>query len=337
MSAFVETMAYAHEVPWHGLGVSVSNDLTPDEMLTAAGLDWTVSKRPLYFPKLDVEGNLSKNLRIVPDEFAIIRDSDESVLDTCGDKWKPVQNRDIFDFFTRFVKAGDMTMETAGSLKGGRYIWALARLNEEFTLAKGDKTIAYMLLSQPHRFGVSMTAALTPIRVVCWNTITAALGSDLSGKNSGNASFRMPHSRAFTDEVKASAEQALGLAHEGMKAYTHTAELLSNTAAKHENVMDYFHTVLQLEQEEQEANDNDEADLNRNVKRMQEALTHAPGQDLNKGTWWSAFNATTYCADHIMGRTSENRLASAWFGPHAALKRRALSLAVDYATDKVAA
>lgn len=329
MSAHVETMAYEKsEMPWHRFGNPVSNDMTVEAMQEAAGLNWTVSKRPLYFPKFVAEGERPQ-LRVVPNEFAIVRDSDESVLDTCGDKWKPVQNHEIFDFFKRFVEAGDMRMETAGSLKGGRYIWALARMNEEFQLAKGDKTIGYMLLSQPHRFGVSMVAALTPIRVVCWNTISYALGSDLSGKKGQNtASFRMPHSRAFNDEVKASAEQALGLAHEGMKAYTHTAELLSNSTARNDDVMDYFHTVLQLEQDEEGES---EDDLNRNVKRMQEALTQAPGQDLNKGTWWSAFNAVTYCADHQMGRTDENRLTSAWFGVAASMKRRALDTAVEYA------
>src|SRR6266702_3438551 len=205
MSDEVESMAYAGEVPWHGLGIPVANDLTVDQMLVQAGLDWTVEKRPLYFPKASVEGQKAQ-LRIVPDEYALIRNSDQSVLDTVGSNFKPVQNKDVLSFFKRFVEAGDMRMETAGSLKGGKFIWALARISESFTLGKGDETRGYLLLSQPHQFGFSMTAALTTVRVVCWNTINAALGAKLDGSGgTTSAAFRMVHSRAFDDTVKAEA------------------------------------------------------------------------------------------------------------------------------------
>src|SRR5215208_2804100 len=125
MSAHVETMAYAGETPWHGLGVPVSNDMSVEQMLTASGCDWTVSKKPMYFLTNPDYVDLGEkpNMKLVPDEYAIIRDDNKSVLDTCGSKWKPIQNRESFDFLTRFVKAGDMSMETMGSLKGGRYVW----------------------------------------------------------------------------------------------------------------------------------------------------------------------------------------------------------------------
>ena len=196
MAHAVETMAYRLEggLPWHGLGVPVDNDITIDDMLVRAGLDWSVSKRALYYPKRTVEGAPTE-LRIAPEEYALIRDSDEVMLDTVGANYKPVQNRDVLDFFKRFVKAGDMQMETAGSLKGGKFIWALARINESFKIGgkHGDETRGYLLLSQPHQFGFSMTAALTPVRVVCWNTINYALGSKLDGSSGGRttASFRM--------------------------------------------------------------------------------------------------------------------------------------------------
>lgn len=330
MAHEIETMAYAGEMPWHGLGVQVSNDMTPEEMLTAANLDWTVSKRQLYFPLKTEEGE-SPILRVTPGQFALIRDTDQSVLDIVGDKWKPVQNREAFEFFKRFVAAGDMRMETAGSLKNGRYVWALARLNEEFTLAKGDKSIAFLLLSLPHQFGSSITAALTPTRVVCWNTLNYALGSKLDGSSGDNsAHFRMPHSTEFSEDIKRQAEITLGLAHEKMQAFSHVAEFLSETPARHDDVIDYFHQVLQIDQPEPEESET-EVELSKSVIRFDNALRHAPGQDLNSGTWWSAFNAVTYAADHLMCRDSETRLASAWFGPHATMKRRALTLANEYA------
>jgi phage/plasmid-like protein (TIGR03299 family) len=352
MTAHVENMAYAQRSgkPWHGLGVEVNNDMTPDEILVAAGLDWTVSKRPMYFPKVTADGSTA--LRIVPDEFALIRDSDESVLDTVGLNFKPVQNRDVLDFFTRFVKAGDMTMETAGSLKRGKFIWALARIAESFKVGNKDEVRGYLLLSQPHQFGFSLTAATTPVCVVCWNTLNFALGSSLDGSRGRNSgSFRMPHSRAFDTEVKAAAEQALGLAAADMKAFSHTAELLAAAQASESDVIDYFHEVARVEIPDAEQEEvvgelvraNDRAvldnvlqltadDINsRTVKRFHEAWLTAPGQDLDcrKNTWWGAANAITYTADHVMSRDADQRMASAWYGRAAGMKRRAIELAVE--------
>lgn len=336
MPDFVETLAYRAEggLPWHGLGNPVANDMTTDDMLDAAGLRFTVSKQPLYFPTAQ-EGGKWK-MKVVPDEFALIRDDSQMVLDTVGSNFKPVQNADVMAFFKRFVEAGDMQLETAGSLKGGRFVWALARINESFTVGKegyGDETRGYVLLSQPHQFGYSMTAALTPVRVVCWNTINAALGTKLDGTGGSNsASFRMVHSRAFDDNVKAEAERALGLAHDGMKAFGHTAEMLSEVGAKDDDLTEYFHQVLRIEQEEPEEGEED-ADEHRNVKRFRESLISAPGAELPtaKGTWWGAFQATTHTVDHVLGRTQDNRLYSAWYGRGSTIKRRALELAVDFA------
>jgi len=335
MTAHVETMAYAGETPWHGLGIPVDNDISVGDMLEKAGLNWTVSKRPLYFPKVVADGAPSK-LRIVPDEFALVRDNDEMVLDTVGPSFKPVQNSDIFSFFKRFVEAGDMHMETAGSLNGGRFIWALARIDTGFNLGN-DETRGYLLLSSPHQFGFSLTVALTPVRVVCWNTINYALGRSLDGSN-GNTSarFRMVHSRDFNDQVKAEAELALGLAGEQMKEYGHIAELLSSRVAKEADTFDFFRSVLRIEETE---DDTEEAaaqaaeEDNRRMRRLKEALATAPGQNLDssRDTWWGAYNAVTYVVDHEAGRTQDNRLFSAWYGQGSATKRRALELAVEFA------
>jgi phage/plasmid-like protein (TIGR03299 family) len=332
MADHVETMAYRAEggVPWHGFGNPVSNDMTPDEMVTAAGLNWKVEKRPLYFPIPNDEGKTV--LRIVPGEYGLVRDTDNAYYDTVGENWKCVQNHEIADFFSRFVKAGDMQMETMGSLKGGKFIWALARINESFSLGKGDETRGYLLLSQPHQFGFSMTAALTPIRVVCWNTICYALGSRLNGSGGRTtASFRMTHAREFNDVAKAEAERALGLAHTEMKAFSLTAEMLSGVRAKQESVTEYFHRIMNLEEPEEGLPEDEDLRVNRTVRRFQEALTSAPGQELFKETWWNAYNSVSYVVDHELGRSKDNRLFNAWFGSGATKKRKALELAVDFA------
>mgnify|MGYP003338780756 CR=1 FL=1 len=108
---------YVGETPWHNLGTRVPADLTPEQMLDAAGLNWSVEKIPAY---ANVGG---KNLKI--GQSALVRDRDNKILDVVSDDWNPVQNAEAFDFFNEFVAAGDMEMHTAGSLKDGQIVEAL--------------------------------------------------------------------------------------------------------------------------------------------------------------------------------------------------------------------
>ena len=112
MAHEVETMAYAGELPWHGLGTEVSNDLTPIQMMQKAGVDWEVEQQ-----KIVTESGIEIN-----DKVALVRTSDNTLLDVTGKDWKPVQNEEAFTFFSEFVAAGDMEMHTAGSLKEGRNV-----------------------------------------------------------------------------------------------------------------------------------------------------------------------------------------------------------------------
>ena len=109
MVAAVETMAYAGEVPWHGLGTKVSDDLTPNQIMVKAGLDWSVDKVPTYAKVGDIE--------VPTGQEALVRSSDNKVLTQVGKKWYPVQNEEAFEFFSEYCYAGDMSMETAGSLR----------------------------------------------------------------------------------------------------------------------------------------------------------------------------------------------------------------------------
>ena len=110
-------MAYAGEVPWHGLGTAVSNDLTPQQMQEVAGLNWSVEKQDII-----TSGGVT-----IDGKQALVRSSDNKVLDVIGENWNPVQNDEAFNFFSEYVLAGDMEMHTAGSLKGGKMVWALAK------------------------------------------------------------------------------------------------------------------------------------------------------------------------------------------------------------------
>ncbi len=120
MAHKVETMAYANATPWHGLGNQVEANMTPQEMLVAAQIDWRVSKRPAYtvdkpncWNIIDPTGEAS--FMPCPDNYFLVRDTDNKVLSACGENYVPFQNAEVMDFFKKFTEAGQRTMETAGS------------------------------------------------------------------------------------------------------------------------------------------------------------------------------------------------------------------------------
>ena len=152
-------MAYTGDVPWHGLGTAVPADLTPAQMLEAAGLDWSVTKVPAFAKVGDKQVAIGHS--------ALVRSMDDSILDVVSDDWNPVQNQEAFEFFNDFVAAGDMEMHTAGSLKNGQIVWGLAKVKESFELFKGDRVDSYMLFTNFHKYGYSTDVRFTPIRTVC--------------------------------------------------------------------------------------------------------------------------------------------------------------------------
>ena len=340
MAHQVETMAWANDEPWHGLGVEVPATLTPLEMQEAASLDWTVSKRPSY--TIDApEWSEDVGLIQADKTFHIVRDSDNQILSHCGRDYIPIQNEDVFKFFKRFTEAGHMTMETAGSLKNGGEIWGLAKISEDFELVGEDQIKGYLLINQPHIVGRSMIIKLTPIRVVCNNTLTFALGS-------AGASFRIPHVKAFGDEAIRAAEEALGLSGERMAEFKEAATFLTKKKAKHSDFLEYVGEVYQptmiadyRRDQELKAQGKLIGELpplvenfNKYPNLAVEALKHAPGASLksSRGTWWGALTAITYVEDHLHeSEIPGNTLHSAWFGAAANRKSRALDLAVKYA------
>lgn len=320
MAHMVETMAYAGQTPWHGLGDKVSGDLTPQEMRIAAKADWTVSKRPVHF---DAAGKMIQ----IPGQFAIVRDSDQSVLTMVGSTYKPIQNEQMFDFFTKFTKAGHMTMETAGSLQGGKYVWALARVGKDFKIGVGgkkpDNVAPYLLILSPHVHGKALVMQYTAIRVVCWNTLNMALGHMLKG---GKHAFKMAHSAKWEVE-KEEAEKILQISIEQTKEFKDAGDMLAKSKAKKEDVEAFFKRVLRVELFP------DKKKSPVMLPKFRAALEKAPGAMLPSaaGTWWGALNAVTYVVDHETGVSRDTALRGAWLGNHAQTKRRALDLALELA------
>ena len=310
MAHMVETMAYAGELPWHGLGVKVIDDLTPEQMMQKAGVDWTVEKQNL----ITSGGSTVKNKQ------ALVRSSDGSVLDVVGKGWNPVQNADAFNFFEEYVRAGDMQMHTAGSLNDGKMVWALAKTNESFELFDGDVTENYFLFSNPHEFGKAIDIRMTPIRVVCNNTLTLSLNQD------SNAMLKVNHRKEFdVAEVK----EQIGIAKEKMEQYKSMAEFLGSKRYTSENIVQYFNEVFGSPAKEKVDGVTPFSSINAN--NAMEYLDTQPGAKFAQGSFWNAFNTVTYMTDHIQGRSNDGRLTSSWYGRNRRVKLKALDKALEYA------
>ena len=315
MAHEVETMAYAGEVPWHGLGVPVSNDLTPAQMMKKAGLDWTVEQIDSYVTVGDK--------KIPTGMKALVRSSDNKVLTNIGQVWNPVQNEDAFNFFSEYVLKGDMEMHTAGSLKGGQLVWALAKVKESFDLFGGDTVESYLLFSNPHKYGFSIDVRFTPIRVVCNNTLS------LSVEAKAERSVKVGHRTEFNaDEVK----KALGIASAKLSQYKEMAEFLGSKRYNIDNLIEYYNTVFPRTADKRVQNQELSVEtLSKNAKAAFDAIELQPGAKYAEGSWWQAFNSVTYVTDHLQGRNPDNRLYSSWFGGNQIRKRDALKTALEFA------
>ena len=300
------SMAWAGETPWHGLGTQVSNDLTPEQMLKAADLDWKVVPGPAYATIGGEQVDIGRS--------ALVRDRDNKVLDVITNDWVPNQNSDAFDFFNDFVAAGEMEMHTAGSLRDGQLVWALAKVKDGFELFNGDAVESYLLFTNPHKYGSSIDVRFTPIRVVCNNTLSLSLSS------TANQVVKVSHRNEFNgDNVK----EMLGVAKEKLQSYKEMATYLGSKRFTDENIVDYFKRVFPVSGAKKELSKNAEIALN--------IIDQQPGAEFAEGTWWQAFNAVTFMTDHVIGRSADTRLQSAWYGYNKGLKTRALETAVEMA------
>ena len=303
-------MAYVGELPWHGLGTKVDYELSPDQFQKVAGLDWEVEKQPL----VTAQGVPIKN------KEALIRTSDNTVLDVVGKGWNPVQNSEAFEFFQEYCMSGDMEMHTAGSLKDGQMVWALAKTKESFELFNGDVTENYFLFTNPHQFGKAINIRMTPIRVVCNNTLTLSLSQNADKMVTVN------HRKAFDP---AAVKEQMGIAREKMEQYKSMAQFLGGKRYTPENVIQYFNEVFGAPAKEKV--EGAMPFTSRNSKLAFENLDIQPGAEFAQGSWWTAFNSVTNMTDHLQGRSNDGRLQSAWYGRNRKVKLSALDKAIQYA------
>lgn len=203
MSHNVESCFSVREVPWHGLGTIIQEAPDSEAALKLAGLDWSVKQVPVLY-----EGQKTGH------QFNV-RESDNRVLGVVGGRYKPVQNSEAFAFTDELV-GGDVRYETAGSLADGKRVWMLAKMPD--TRVLDDVVEPYLCLTNGHDGFSSLKVCMTPVRVVCQNTLNMALKGakrTWTVRHSGNINAKMEE-----------AQQTLGLAQDYMEKFAEEAEEL---------------------------------------------------------------------------------------------------------------
>lgn len=273
MPALVESMMYVREKPWHGLGTQVEAAPTSSDALRMSGLDWTVVQRNIQV----CGGAKIKNYK------ANVRDSDGSVLGVVSDRYKIVQNFEAFEFTDSLI-GGEVRYETAGSLNNGRKIWLLAKLPEREIV--GDKTEPYLCFTNTHDGSGAIRVCMTPIRIVCNNTLNLALGTakrTWSVRHTGDMQSKMHEARI-----------CLEMANAYMDELSQTADRLANTTVPRDKLGEILDEMFPITED---STDREKRNLQK-LKDEYMVCYYAPDILKFRGTAWGAVNAMSDMISH---------------------------------------
>ena len=311
-------MMYAGEAPWHRLGVKLDNPATAAEAIEAAGLGWTVATRPVYVRNIQKDSGYQE----IDGKVAIVRPDTNETFGIMGKSYQPVQNEEAFSFFDKVIAQGEAVYHTAGSLFGGKRIWILAKLPEDITIIPGDTIQPYILLSNSHDGSQALRMQITPIRVVCWNTLSVTLNARVA--------FYAKHTRNVMQRAS-KAREVLGLAQAYYEMFARQVDQLVNTRMTVWQQQRYFQEVYRFDTDKPYTGQD-----HRIVKAFESTLDllNHPTNVIGgiQGTAWAAFNAVTYYVDHekvirgSLDRRDDSRLDGSWFGTGAELRQRAYQL-----------
>jgi len=329
MAHGVETMAWANDVPWHGLGRKVNSDLTPDQILLHADLDWKVQKKP-------VQWTTQNNVIMSSDKyFSLVREAHERIDETLvpeqivstqwvTDQYNIIQNSRQAEFFKEYIDSGMATMETAISLFGGRIVLLMAKTNNSFELAGGDKIEQYIYFANYHSGRDKARIRSSNIRVVCNNTLSASLRS--GAKVDGLISHRVD----FTNDLEQQFKEDHGIATSQMTTYQEKLEKLASKKIKENDLINYCLMVYQPELLKDKnfsfkkfKSDSQDFKVNANVKRSFNAFHDIyesngkihklknTGNDLKSvkdDNLLKVFNAISYNESHLKGGSSDKAI-----------------------------
>jgi len=319
-----DQIAYVGKAPWHKLGTFLGDELVKSRtMVKAAGLDYPIVLRPVHTRH---KGRVVE----IPGRQAVVRGDTGAVFTVVSDRWEPVQNVDAFRFFDRVVGKGKAVYETAGALGQGERIWILARL-PGMSVVAGDEIEQHVLLSNGHDGMTAFTFQMSPIRVVCQNTLNIAL-SDVDQSRV----YRRFHVAGVNRQLEPKdAADIIGLA---KTFYSHLeeqgqalAERKMSVKSLEQFLADLFplpalpapKTVAALPAPRPE-DYQVPAIITHRRELVRELIERGKGNDRKgvRGTAWAAFNGVVQFADYIQGK-DDTRTKSLLFGTGHALKQRA--------------
>lgn len=273
MAHNIESLFYTREKPWHGLGIQIQEAPTSAKAIRLAGLDWTVEAKPVF-----EENNIE-----IPNYKANTRNTDGRILGIVTDRYKIVQNIEAFSFTDEIV-GDEVRYETAGSLQGGKKIWLLAKLPD--TTVVGDAVEPYLCFTNSHDGSGSIRVCMTPIRVVCNNTLNIALRDakrHWSTKHIGDMKSKLTEAR-----------QALELAQEYMYSLNKTADVLANTSISMDKIQECLDELFPVNEDDSDIKKN-------NVQRIKDEYMvcyFMPDLVKFQGTVWGVINAMCDMTNH---------------------------------------
>lgn len=312
MAHYVEQMAYVGQTPWHGLGNQLASNQPIEVWQKQAGMDWDIKESPVQF--IDNVDENQRTLITFPQSKVLYRSDTRTPLSVVSQRYKVVQPREILEFYRDLTEVSGFQLETAGVLKGGKKVWALARTGHSAVLQGNDVTNAYVLLATACDGTLATTAQFTAVRVVCNNTLAVAL-------DDSQGAVKVPHSTTFdADAVK----RQLGISVSHWDEFMYRMRALSERKVNNAEAESFFEELFTTPRK-------DEARKPTNQWAMSKALSlyngHGRGAELGsaQGSALGLLNSITEFVDHEQrARSTDNRLDSAWFGQGAMLKQKAL-------------
>lgn len=314
MSHEFESGFFVRQPVWHRLGVVLPESPHIDDAIRLAGLEWKVILAPLF----------SAAGEEVLTHRATVRETDGRILGVVGKGYRPLQNVKAFSFFAPFVASGTCSLEAAGSLKEGKRVWVLARINgAQAEVVDGDVVRGYFLLSNAHDASQAVRAQFTSIRVVCMNTLSIA---HQRAKRGFEDCLRVRHTAGLEASLSL-VQHATNMVTKTFSASVADYQRMAARRLSSDGFVQYVCDVLEVP-----------ADVRRlgHMPKAWDSLLRAyhsgPGARIPGvfGTYWGAYNAVTDWVDHTRGvRGEDSRLDSAWFGSGLKLKQRAFELALQ--------
>ncbi len=311
-------IAYATgtDKPWHGLGQTVDPNADTQTWRKAAGLDWQALRAPVCY-----HSEVTQSAQTYADKHVLYRSDTGLPLSVVSADYRTVQPADILGFFGELAESGGFQIETVGSLKEGKRIWALARVGENARILD-DEVAPFLLLATSYDGSMATLAKFTSVRVVCNNTLQASLRNV-----AGQTQVTISHQAIFDP---GSVRADLGIALDSWEAFKLQANLMArrqiNDAEADAWLQELFEPFMPYGQEYSP----EQVRKSKGYQRILD-LFHGNqlgnGQDAIDGTLWGLLHATTQYLDHDKGRIQDNRLNAAWFGPGAKMKEHAYALA----------